>query len=125
MKLLIALFLLSFALPASACSLVRGGMTNDQVTTGLYSVCAQQFSSFDPSYCQLYATQHLDAQGCMLALSAPYGFVVYASIFGDLVEPAPLPSDTQLLTNIYLVLQIGLIIFSLFIGFIAGIALRW
>ncbi len=115
--------LLFFSLPLEACTAVRGNLTDTQVTTGLYAICASRFEGFDPSYCQLYATKHYDTQGCISALSAPYGFVAYASVFGELVEPVL--SDIQLLNNINQVLQVGLMVFSLFGGFATGLLLRW
>ncbi|WP_040295003.1 hypothetical protein [Beggiatoa alba] len=94
MKPFIILVLFLFSLPASACSLVRGGLTNEQVTNALFTICTQRFNTFDVSYCSLYATEHRDTQNCIYALSAPYGFVAYASVFGDLVEPVFVESAT-------------------------------
>ena len=105
MKLFFVLVLFSLALPASACSLVRGGLTDEQVTNALFTICIQRFNTFDISYCSLYATEHRDTQSCIYALSAPYGFVAYASVFGELVEPVSLGSaslEQQIYPFIYL-----------------------
>ncbi|EIJ41856.1 hypothetical protein BegalDRAFT_0949 [Beggiatoa alba B18LD] len=104
MRTLLLFSFLVFSVPVFACSYLRNGLTDEQVTAGLFAVCVNRFGN--QAYCVSYSMEHRNTEGCIDALSAPYGFVAYASVFGELVEPIEPTIEERVYPFIYLFVMV-------------------